>query len=361
MILFLEWLYAKIKKEKLLEGFILEKVLLGTYTRRESQGIYTIQLDTDKEMLSELTLVAQTDSPTYLAKSKSENLYAVTSMDGQGGAAAFTSSYQFMNAVTEEGAPLCYVAVDEERQLLYGANYHKGEITVSRILADGSLEALSSLYHTEPTGPHKNQDHAHVHYTDLTPDGRLVVCDLGTDRVYTYDVESDGTLTLANVWKGEDGMGPRHLVFHQNKKTAYLFGELDSTVRVLSYNAEDGSFDERQKISTLPEDYTGENGGAAIRLSNDGRFLYASNRGHDSIAVFAVSEDGTALTTTQIISSEGNFPRDFALDPSNKFVVCANQNTDNLTLYLRDPETGKLTLRQKNIYAPECVCVYFDR
>ncbi|MPM69562.1 6-phosphogluconolactonase [bioreactor metagenome] len=264
-----------------------------------------------------------------------------------------------MNAVTEEGAPLCYVAVDETRQLVYGANYHKGEVNVYRILDNGGIEAVESLYHQEETGPHKNQDHAHVHYTDLTPDQRLVVCDLGTDRVYTYDVAENGKSTLAATFVAEPGTGPRHLVFHPTQPIAYLFGELDSTVSVLAYQ-ENGSFEKLQKISTLPEDFTGENGGAAIRISNDGRFLYTSNRGHNSIAVFEISSNGEQLSAIQNISTEGDFPRDFALNSTNEFLVCANQNSDNLTLFTRDAQTGKLTLLQKDIYAPECVCVYFD-
>ena len=329
---------------------MIEKIILGTYTRRVSEGIYTIDLDTEKKELSGLTLATKEVSPTYLAKSKAENLYTVTTVDGLGGAGAYDSTYQFLNAVTEEGAPLCYVAVDETRQLVYGANYHKGEVNVYRILDNGGIEAVESLYHQEETGPHKNQDHAHVHYT---------VCDLGTDRVYTYDVAENGKLTLAATFVAEPGTGPRHLVFHPTQPIAYLFGELDSTVSVLAYQ-ENGSFEKLQKISTLPEDFTGENGGAAIRISNDGRFLYTSNRGHNSIAVFEISSNGEQLSAIQNISTEGDFPRDFALNSTNEFLVCANQNSDNLTLFTRDAQTGKLTLLQKDIYAPECVCVYFD-
>lgn len=338
---------------------MIEKIILGTYTRRVSEGIYTIDLDTEKKELSGLTLATKEVSPTYLAKSKAENLYTVTTVDGLGGAGAYDSKYQFLNAVTEEGAPLCYVAVDETRQLVYGANYHKGEVNVYRILDNGGIEAVESLYHQEETGPHKNQDHAHVHYTDLTPDQRLVVCDLGTDRVYTYDVAENGKLTLAATFVAEPGTGPRHLVFHPTQPIAYLFDELDSTVSVLAYQ-ENGSFEKLQKISTLPEDFTGENGGAAIRISNDSRFLYTSNRGHNSIAVFEISSNGEQLSAIQNISTEGDFPRDFALNSTNEVLVCANQNSDNLTLFTRDAQTGKLTLLQKDIYAPECVCVYFD-
>lgn len=340
---------------------MMEKIILGTYTRRVSEGIYTINLDNKKGELTGLELATKENSPTYLTKSKVGNLYTVTSIDGLGGAGAYDHEFQFLNAVTESGAPLCYVAVDETRQLVYGANYHKGEVNVYRILENGGLEATDAVFHQEETGPHKNQEHAHVHYTDLTPDDRLVVCDLGTDRVYTYDVSKEGKLTAVAEFVAEPGTGPRHLVFHPtNQKIAYLFGELDSTVRVLQYDAAHGSFTEKQKISTLPEDFQGENGGAAIRISKDGNYVYASNRGHNSIAVFAVSPDECTLENIQIISTEGDFPRDFALNPENNYLVCANQNTDNLTLYSRDAATGLLSVRQKDIYAPECVCVYFD-
>lgn len=340
---------------------MLEKMLLGTYTRRESKGIYSLVLDTEKEDLVDLELLTEENSPTYLARSKKGAVYSVTEVDGKGGASAYDAKFQFLNAVTEEGAPLCYVAVDEARQLVYGANYHKGEVNVYKILADGSLEATDAVYHDEPVGPHENQNVPHVHYTDLTPDGRLVVCDLGTDRVYTYDVSDEGKLTEVATFVAPAGTGPRHLVFNPNEKFAYLFGELASTVLVLAYDSATGTFEQKQVLSTLPEDFAGFNGGAAIRISSDAKFIYLSNRGHNSLAVFAVSEDGSSLTFVQHISTEGDHPRDFALDPTEQFVVCANQNTDNLTLYRRDAENGTLSLIKKDIYAPECVCVLFEK
>ena len=340
---------------------MLEKMLLGTYTRRESKGVYSLVLDTDKEELLDLELVTEENSPTYLAKSQKGNLYTVTAVDGKGGVGAYDADVNFLNAVTEEGAPLCYVAVDEARQLVYGANYHKGKVFVYQIAADGSLTLADAVEHDEPTGPHENQDHAHAHYSDLTPDRRLVVCDLGTDRVYTYDVSDAGKLTEVAAYVAPAGTGPRHLVFHPNTNYAYLFGESDSTVTVLAYDGATGAFEEKQKLSTLPEDFEGFNGGAAVRISNDGKFVYLSNRGHNSIAVFAVGENGASLEFVQHISTEGDHPRDFDLDPTNNFLLCANQNTDNLTLYRRDPKNGTLTLVKKDIYAPECVCILFEK
>lgn len=336
------------------------KILLGTYTRRKSEGIYQIELDPQKKQLIDLELFAKETSPTYLAKSTAGNLYSVTTVDEQGGAAAYDPTGKLLNTVTEEGAPLCYVAVDEERHLLYGANYHKGEVNVYHIKEDdGSLVYASELYHIEKTGPHKNQDAPHVHYTDLTPEGRLAVCDLGIDQVMVYDISANGELMLRNFYRTEPGTGPRHLAFHPNGSIAYLLGELNNSVTVLAYDQETAEFTKLQKIPVLPKKYRGENSPAAIRVSKDGKFVYTSNRGHDSIVVFQIKDDGK-LKKIQTIKTRGNFPRDFALDSSERFLVCANQNSDNLTLFERNEETGRLTVLQKDVYAPECVCVYFD-
>lgn len=340
---------------------MLEKILLGTYTRGASQGIYTIELDTNKKALSNLTLVAKENSPTYLAQSQAKNLYNVTAVNDQGGVAAYNSHYHLLNTVTKTGAPLCFLAIDEKRQLVYGANYHKGEVNVYQILADGSLEATDSICHKEATGPHENQDHAHAHYAGLTTDGRLAVCDLGTDRIYTYDVSAQGKLTEVSQWIAPAGTGPRHLIFHPNGKIAYLFGELDSSVTVLSYDTTSASFTSLEKLPTIPEAFTHFNSGSAIRITKDGKFLYLSNRGHNSITVFAVNDSGEQLTYVQNIPTEGDFPRDFNLNADDHFLVCGHQNSDNLTLFERDVQTGQLTLIEKDIYAPECVCVLFAK
>lgn len=339
---------------------MLEKIFLGTYTRRKSKGIYSIVLDTEKEDLVDLSLETKETSPTYLARSTDNNIYSVTSVGEKGGAAAYDKNFNLLNTVTKNGAPLCYVAVDEARQLLYGANYHEGEVNVYKILDNGTLEATDSVVHDEPVGSHENQDTPHAHYADLTPDGRLAVCDLGTDRVYTYDISKDGRLTEVSVYVAEDSTGPRHLDFHPNDQYAYLFGELDSTVTVLAYEAATGTFTEKQKVSTLPEGFdVSKNAGAAVHVTSDGRFVYLSNRGHDSIAVFSINEEGSQVTFVEHVPTEGNTPRDFAIDPTENFVVAANLDTDNLTLYQRDTETGKLKLIKKDIYAPEAVCVLF--
>jgi len=248
-----------------------QTVYFGTYTRRESKGLYKADFDSNNGILSNLALVAEEASPTYLAFDAADHLYTVGAENGQGGIAAFDKDFKLLNHVVEEGAPLCYVAVDEKRDLVYGANYHKGQVLVYKRLSDGSLELADSDTH-EGSGPHENQASAHVHFTDLTPDQYLVTCDLGTDQVVTYDLSEDGKLEKLDTYTCAPGAGARHLVFHNYYKMAYLICELNSTIEVLIYDGV-GQFDHLQTISTLPEDFTGANGTAAIRLSADGKFL----------------------------------------------------------------------------------------
>ena len=191
----------------------------------------------------------------------------------------------------------------------------------------------------------------------MTPDGRLVTCDLGTDEVTVYDVIGEGKLNIATIYRAEKGMGARHITFHPNGKIAYLVGELNSTIEVLSYNEEKGRFARLQTIGTLPEDYHGANGVAAIRISSDGKFLYTSNRGHDSLTTYKVSPLGTKLETIGWTNTEGHIPRDFNFNKTEDYIIVAHQESDNLSLFLRDKKTGTLTLEQKDFYAPEITCV----
>lgn len=335
-------------------------LLLGTYTRGNSQGIYTIDLDTDQRELNNLQLLAETESPTYLAQvDNGKIIYAVYSKNGQGGVASFIkeeNSYVLKDAVTEEGSAPCYVAYDKERKLVYSANYHKGELQTFKTDDNGSLSLIETIKHSG-SGPHKNQDKAHAHYFDLTPDNNYVVsCDLGTDQVHTYEVDQDGKVKEVSKLDVKGGFGPRHLVFHPDGTHAYLFGELSCEVKVLKYKA--GVFKVIDTVSTLPDDFSGENSGAAIRISKDGKYLYASNRGHDSIVTYQVNGD-YSVKAIDWVKTEGNTPRDFNLTPDERFVIVGHQHEDKLTLFERDKETGKLNLLQKDVEAPEVVCVEF--
>ena len=333
-----------------------ETVYFGTYTRRISQGIYKADFDTETGQLADLELFAPEPSPTYLAFDQKQHLYTVGSQDDKGGIAAYQTDGTLLNHVVEEGAPHCYVAVDEKRDLVYAANYHKGQVLVYKRQEDGRL-LLSDVDQHSGQGPHENQASPHVHFTDLTPDHYLVTCDLGTDQVITYDIDSEGKLSKLYTYHSQSGAGSRHIVFHNHYKIAYLICELNSTIEVLIYDGV-GEFERMQVISTLPDGYEGFNGTAAIRLSKDGKYLYASNRGHDSIAVYTILADGS-LELLEIVPTHGQIPRDFDLTPDQEFLIAVHQDSDNATVFKRNPETGRLAEFSNDFHVPEAVCIRF--
>lgn len=333
-----------------------QSIYFGTYTKKESKGIYKAQFDPETGNLSDLELVAAEPNPTFIAFSEKGNLYSVGAQDGKGGIASFTADFQPLNHVVEEGAPLCYVSVDDKRQLVYGANYHKGQVLVYKIEGDGQLSLIDQDTH-EGKGPHENQSSPHVHFADLTPDQYLITCDLGTDSLHTYEVSDQGKLTLLRHYQTAPGAGPRHLVFHPHHKIAYLINELNATIDVLFYDGM-GEFEHFQTVSTLPEDYDGQKWASAIKLSADGKFLYASNRAHNSIAVFEVIADGS-LKLIEIVPTDGLNPRDFTLSPDQHYLIAAHQDSPNATVFKRDPETGRLSSLSHDFYVPEAVCTVF--
>lgn len=326
----------------------------GTYTKRSSQGIYAVDFDPATGQLSNRRLYSQETNPTYLAFSEDHNLYCVGAENGLGGIAAYDANATLLNRVLEEGAPLCYVSIDEDRQLIYGANYHKGQILVYKRDSNGSLSLADKITHTG-SGPHENQTSPHAHYADLTPDQYLVTCDLGTDQVITYTVSEEGRLTELSRYQSATGAGPRHLVFHPFAKIAYLLCELNATIEILIYDGL-GQFEHMQTISTLPKDYDGFNATAAIRCSKDGYFVYASNRGHNSIACYQVLKDGS-LNLLDIVPSYGQTPRDMNLVADDSYLIVPHQDSDNVTVFARNMETGQLTELSHGFQVPEAVCI----
>ncbi|MBO1003962.1 lactonase family protein [Pseudogracilibacillus auburnensis] len=335
----------------------------GTYTRESSEGIYRFVLDADAGKLESVEVAAKVGSPTYLAISDDQRfLYSVDQQDQLGGVAAFeikneSGELRFLNEQLTDGAPPCHLDVQD--QTIVTGNYHKGTIDLFKVQEQGSVEPVSSVVQHEGTGPHDRQEKPHVHYTAYTPDGKFIaVADLGTDEVVTYKVEND-QLVKVNTLTVKAGSGPRHLTFHPNGKIAYLLNELSSEVLVLNYDSVQGSFTEKQYISALPEDFSITNDASAIHISSDGRFVYTGNRGHNSIAVFSVDQDNGELTFVEHTPSGGEWPRDFVLDPSEKYLIASNQHTGNLVLFARDQETGKLTKLGSEVEVPEVVCVKF--
>lgn len=340
------------------------KGYIGTYTKGDSKGIYSFTLDTNTEKITDIHVAAELGNPTYLNISEdNKNLYSVVQKDSQGGLAAFSLSdgkLTLLNQQLSEGSNPCHVSIGREKQNVFAAYYHRGLVESYLVNEqDGSLLPVSSIAQHLGSGPDSRQEKAHTHFITFTPDERYVVAiDLGCDELYTYEV-IDGKLKEVHRLNVKAGSGPRHLVFHPNHNIAYVMTEFSSEVIVCDYNDQDGSFEIVQTISTIPEDFTENNQGSAIHISSDGRFVYAGNRGHNSIAIFKTDKDTGRLSFVDRTLTEGNWPRDFALDPSERFLVASNQESHNLVLFTRDPETGKLSLKQSDVNVPYPVCVKF--
>jgi 6-phosphogluconolactonase len=341
---------------------------IGTYTKGDSEGIYSFTLDSDEKTIVDVKVAARLDNPTYLTiSSNNRYLYSVVKEGEQGGLSAFSindnGELTEINSQFSEGSSPCHVSVDTKNKYAFSANYHKGTVE-SYLLdqVDGSVQPAVSIFKHEGSGPDPRQEKAHTHYAGLTPDEKyLAAVELGIDALITYKVNDNGTLEKVNQLPIKAGSGPRHLAFHPNGKYAYIMTEFSSEVIALNYHPENGHFTEIQYISTLPEDFKENNQGSAIHLSADGRFVYAGNRGHNSIALFQINQDSGELSFVEHTSTEGDWPRDFEIDPSEKFIVASNQESSNIVLYSRDEGTGKLTLLKSDIKVPYPVCVKFMR
>lgn len=338
---------------------------IGTYTKGESKGVYSFTLDTDAAKLGDVKPAAELDNPTYVNVSKdNKNLYAVVKEGNQGGVASYsinkeTGELSEINRTLLDGASPCHVSVDDQNKQVVTANYHKGTVESFLVNESGTVSSAVTVVEHTGQGPHERQEKPHTHYSGFTPDGKFVVAvDLGIDKIITYKIEN-GQLEEVHTLLVKAGSGPRHIAFHPNGKFAYVMTELSNEVIALSYNSESGVFTELQYIPAIPEDFTENSQGSAIHISSDGRFVYAGNRGHDSIALYSVNPDSGELTFIENTSTEGNWPRDFVLDPTEKFVVASNQESSNLVLYARDAETGKLTLLDSKVSVPDPVCVKF--
>ncbi|SDM78546.1 lactonase family protein [Bacillus sp. OK048] len=349
-------------EKKRFTGFI------GTYTKGDSEGIYSFTLDTDNRTIVDIKVAARLENPTYLTISpNNRRLYSVVKEGELGGIAAFSitdnGELKVLNSQFSEGSPPCHVSVDTNNNYLFSANYHKG--TVDSYLLEqenGSVQPAVSIMKHEGSGPDPRQEKAHTHYAGLTPDEKfLAVVELGIDALISYKVNDNGRLEKVNLLPLKAGSGPRHLEFHPNGKYAYIMTEFSSEVIVLNYHPENAHFTELQYISTLPENFKENNQGSAIHISGDGRFVYAGNRGHNSIALFQINQESGELNFVEHTSTEGEWPRDFEIDPSEKFIVASNQESSNIVLYARDKSTGRLTLLQSDIKVPHPVCVKFLR
>ncbi|NBC65139.1 MAG: DUF1513 domain-containing protein [Bacteroidetes bacterium] len=329
-------------------------LFVGTYTGEGSEGIYLYKFNAEDGTSTPVDTVSSSN-PSYLALSPDHSfLYAVNEEADSADASVSAFSFDkeigeisFLNKQSSRGGAPCYVSTDQTGKAVFVGNYLGGSLAAFPIRDDGSLaESTSAIVHEGSSVNERRQNSPHVHCTIISPDNEMLfVTDLGTDTVtgYAFDGES---MTLQNepsiVFETEPGAGPRHLTFHPNGDYAYLVNELNGTVVAFSYDGE--SLEEYQTISTLPENYEGRFSGADIRVSSDGRYLYASNREDlNNIVIYSVDQNSGRLEKVGEQSSGGAHPRNFMIDPTGNYLLVANRNTDNIVIFERDQESGLIT------------------
>jgi 6-phosphogluconolactonase len=350
-------------------------VYVGTYTDKTSKGIYEFRFDSATGKATAPRLAAETSNPSFLAVDPNRPfLYAVNEVSefkGQksGAVSAFavdgkTGDLKFLNQVASQGAGPCHLELDKSGKFLLVANYDAGNLAVFPVHLDGSLGDAAQVVQHNGHGPNpERQEGPHAHQIELSSDNRLALAaDLGLDELLVYKFDPvKGSLTPNDMpfAKVEGGAGPRHFVFHPNGKFVYLVTEMHSSVDAFIYNPTNGALKQFQTISALPADFKKPNDAAEIAVHPSGKFLYSSNRGHDSIAVFAIDPDNGNLRLLETVSTGGKTPRNFAMDPTGTFLLAANQESNNIVVFRIDQNTGKLTPTGQVIDAPSPVCIVF--
>ncbi len=352
-------------------------VYFGTYTSGKSKGIYVSRFNDTTGRLSEPELAAETRNPSFLALNPTGKfLYAVGEVnDALGQRAGAVNAYALdartgkltaLNQQTSGGTGPCHVVVDATGKCVLVANYGSGSIAALPIQADGSLgAATTTIQHTGSSVNPKRQAGPHAHFITPSPDNRFALtCDLGLDKVLVYQLDAaTAKLTTNNPPHAvvPHGAGPRHLAFSPDGKFVYVINEMTLTITTFSYDAARGTLFEEQNVSTVPAGYAimEKDSGAEIAVHPNGRFVYASNRGSDSIAVFSVEAKTGKLTLVQNEATQGKTPRHFALDPSGRWLLAENQNSDSVVVFAVDAATGKLKPTGQTLTVGSPVCAVF--
>jgi 6-phosphogluconolactonase len=346
-----------------------EILYAGTFSVRDSKGIYVYQFDAAKGKLTPIQTITDRESPTFLAVHPSgKYLYAVNRMavDADHAETGSVSAYSidptngkltFVNHVSSYGKGPCHITIDQTGTLAFISNYHEGNLVIYRILGDGSLGAVTD------SKKYSGEKASHIHFSLLSPDNKfLFVTDLGTDKIYSYALDVvNGKIspTSQEEISVAPGAGPRHLTFHPNGKNIYLAEELTSTVGVFSYNSKTGGLKLLQDtIRSLPRDFKEKNSSADIHTDPKGKFLYQSNRGLDALAIYSIQPNGS-IRLNGYQPTGGKVPRNFNFSSNGTFLLVANQDTDNIIVFKQDPKTGKLTKTRNEVKIPSPVCLKF--
>jgi 6-phosphogluconolactonase len=349
---------------------------VGTYTESgRSEGIYLVRMDRRSGQLRRVGSVDAGANPSFIAiHPNGRVLYAVNELEkykerATGAVSAFaiervTGTLTRLNEQPSEGGAPCYVSVDQSGRVGLVANYVGGSIALLPIQPNGALAPAAHVARHTGRGPNaERQEAAHAHCVLADPSNRFVLAaDLGVDRVFVYRVDLAGK-SLRHVEGGDavmsPGAGPRHIAFHPTLPLVFVANELNSTVATLRFDAERGALYPLATFSTVPAGWRGTNYPADIHVASSGRTLYVSNRGHNSIAVFSVAESTGALALEQVVSTDGDWPRNFSLDATGRWLLVANQRSDSVVVFARDPDNGRLTPTRQRIAIPSPVCLRF--
>jgi 6-phosphogluconolactonase len=347
-------------------------LLIGTYTKgsSSSKGILVYRFYTETGRLAYLSQIEGVSNPSYLCISKDNHfVYAVNEDGKDGGVSSFSfqpndGKLTFLNKQTSAGADPCYISVDENRKNVFVANYSSGSLSVLPVNKDGSLQPPSQLIQDAGKGPDASrQEGPHIHTAFFSPNEKyLLFTDLGTDKLNIYRYHASNSLPLSPSTPAfvstAPGTGPRHVVFSNNKKYLYLLHEMGSNINVYNFNG--GKPVRVQTVKMLPDGFKGTNGAAAIHISPDGKFLYASDRLDASgLVVYSINQETGELTFVQRQPTYGKNPRDFAIDPTGKFLIAANQDSNNIIVFKIDGSTGRLTATNFRIGIGNPVCLKF--
>lgn len=365
--LVLLWLAPAAAREQL--------VYIGTYTGAKSKGIYVSRFDPATGRLTAPELAAETTNPSFLAIHPRERfVYAVGEVDdgkgkGNGTVTAFaiepkTGKLTLLNQQSSGGGGPCHLAVDAKGKCVLTANYGSGSVAVLPIRADGSLGApATTIQHAGSGANPERQAGPHAHFISPSPDDRFALaCDLGLDKVIAYQLDSKTpklTPAIPEFAKVAAGAGPRHLTFSPDGKFVYVINEMISSITAFRYEAKTAALTEVQTISTLPKDSATTSYCAEIAMHPTGKFLYGSNRGHDSIAVFAVEQQSGKLTALEYPSTQGRTPRHFAIDPTGRWLLAENQGSDSVVVFSIDAVTGQLKPTGQTVAVGSPVCAVF--
>lgn len=354
------------------------RVYIGTYSKANSKGIYVYDLDSTGQ-LRDTGQTAQAQNPSFLAlHPDGQYLYAVSEV-GQssgepdcepgGGVSAFaidarTGGLSLLNQQSSRGEGPCHVAVDPGGHIVTVANYGGGSIASLPIESDGCLGPASAFFQHQGSSVNPNrQCEPHAHSVAIDASGRFALaCDLGLDQILTYPLDGSRSRLAPQVLAASTrpGAGPRHFAFHPSARFGYSINELDSTISAFAYEPESGELRDLQTVPALPSDFAGQSSGADIHASPSGQFLYASNRGHDSLAMFAIDGATGLLSPLGHEPTQGHTPRGFAIDPTGAFLLAANQDSDSVVVFRIDKQTGRLAPTGQVVEVPSPVCVKFQ-